>query len=117
MRTVERLMAAGDAVSGYVHQLRQAPKPVTLKDLQVIAKIGDAPRRYGVIEALAAGRAKSAAEAVVQLKGARPPRDAAQASLEALLKTWDRAPMAAKRSFLDEVEPEVRRILGYMGAS
>jgi len=115
VRQVNKIMAAGDAVAGHAHQLRRAPKPVTLKDLQAIARIRVAPDRYAVIDALAEGRAKSATDAIAQLKGPKPPRDPVSAAHEALLAAWSRAPMAAKRSFVDEAEAELRQLLADLG--
>lgn len=116
VRQVNKIMAAGDAVAGHAHQLRRAPKPVTLKDLQAIGRIRVAPDRYAVIDALSEGRAKSAAEAVAQLKGPKPARDPNSAAQEKIAVVWSRAPMAAKRAFAADHADELRRLLSELEA-
>lgn len=106
-RHVRRLIAAGAALQpGHVEQLRQSARPVSLADLQVIAK-ADPDQRVEIVGAIADGKAKSAAEAFSGLKArARgvevPVKDPVEEAFAALSKTWSRAPVAAKRRFLDE---------------
>lgn len=106
-RHVRRLIAAGAALQpGHVEQLRQSARPVSLADLQVIAK-ADPDQRVEIVGAIAEGKAKSAAEAFSGLKArARgvevPVKDPVEEAFAALSKTWSRAPVAAKRRFLDE---------------
>lgn len=103
-RHVRRLVEAGERISGHAHQLRRAPRPVTLKDLGEIAKLTDPVDRYDVIGALAEGRAKSAAEAVRLARGGAPdtPKDPVEEGFKGLLNAWSRAPAAARRRFVDE---------------
>lgn len=106
-RHVRRLIAAGAALQpDHVEQLRQSARPVSLADLQVIAK-ADPDQRVEIVGAIADGKAKSAAEAFSGLKArARgvevPVKDPVEEAFAALSKTWTRAPVAAKRRFLDE---------------
>ena len=113
-RHVRRLVAAGARLgSDEVAKLRQAPRQVTLKDLQDIAKIKAAPDRYDVVAALAEGRAKTASAALKALQAPveTPEKSPADEQLSALLKAWDRAGMAALRRFVaerfDALEPLV----------
>ncbi|MDQ1847694.1 ParB N-terminal domain-containing protein [Gemmobacter fulvus] len=63
-RQVYKIAAAGSSLDwDEVAQLRSAPRPVTLKDLGEIAKIGEPSERSGVVQRLATGEARSAAEA------------------------------------------------------
>ena len=102
-RHVERMIAAGAKLGGdEVARLRQAPRQVTLKDLQDISRIANPVDRYGVVEALAAGSAKSASAA---LKARRAPTEAVEADpleeqFKALSKAWSRAGAAARRRFV-----------------
>ncbi len=63
-RQVRKIVAAGAKLDPRdVSLLRKAPRAVTLKDLVEISKIGETVERYDVVQALAEGRARSAAEA------------------------------------------------------
>lgn len=117
VRQVYKIMAAGEKLGpDEVRKLRAAPKPVTLSDLQVIAKIGPAPERYAVVTALAEGQAPSAAKALAQFKDAKPARDPNSAAQEKIAAVWSRAPMAAKRAFAADHADELRRLLAELEA-
>ncbi|UXU74331.1 MULTISPECIES: ParB/RepB/Spo0J family partition protein [unclassified Paracoccus (in: a-proteobacteria)] len=117
-RQVRKIVAAGSRLGpDEVARLRSAPRPVTLKDLQVIARIGNAAERYEVVALLSQGAARSAAEARQQWKIAQPgyegpfPVDEATAAYNELTNRFSRAPMAAKRRFLEQCWPEMLRIM------
>lgn len=106
-RHVRRMIAAGSKlVPDQVRALRQAPRPVSLKDLTDIAKIVEPADRYSVVERLAAGHAKSAADALRSLrveKGVKaPPKSPEDQQLLALLSAWSRAGRAVRRRFVEE---------------
>lgn len=106
VRHVQRLIAAGTRLGpDEIAQLRAAPRQVTLKDLQDIARIKGAPDRYGVVAALSEGRAKSASAAFKALKGPveAPVQNPADEQFLALKKAWDRAGAAARRRFVEEL--------------
>lgn len=106
-RHVRRLIAAGAALQpAHVERLRQAERAVSLADLQVIAK-ADPGQRVEIVDAIAEGTARSAAEAFSGLKARARGVEAAikdpvEEAFSALSKTWSRAPVAAKRRFLAE---------------
>ncbi|MFN3973440.1 MAG: ParB N-terminal domain-containing protein [Gemmobacter sp.] len=112
-RQVYKIAAAGSRMRpDQAAMLRAAPRPVTLKDLIDIAKLADTGERYAVIDALAEGRAKSAAEARRVFRAARDgtepqPKDPVEEAFKALSTAWARAPMAAKKRFLLERAREV----------
>lgn len=114
-RHVRRMIAAGSALApDQVRALRQAPRQVTLADLMEIAKIGVATDRYSVVERLASGRAKSAAEARRQL--AEPAaetgeKDPVEDAFQGLVKLWERVPMAARRRFASEYAADLEALL------
>lgn len=116
-RHVRRLVAAGSKLSPRdVQLLRSAPQGVTLKDLSDLSKVGDAPARYDVVEAFAAGRAKKISEAIkaraARDAGIEPTvKDPVEDALKALASAWARAPMAAKRRFLDDHADEIAGII------
>ena len=116
-RHVRRLVAAGSRLSPRdVQLLRSAPQGVTLKDLSDLSKVGDAPARYDVVEAFAAGRAKKISEAIkaraARDAGIEPTvKDPVEDALKALASAWARAPMAAKRRFLDDHADEIAGII------
>lgn len=105
-RSVERMVAAGSRLGpDEVGKLRAAPKPVSLKDLQTIAKIGSAPDRYAVVDALAEGRAKSAAAALKAVKQGpeTPVKGPDDAKFLVLLSAWSRASAKARRQLVSAV--------------
>lgn len=107
-RHVRRLVAAGTRLGpDEIARLRAAPKPVTLADLQTIAKIGAATDRYEVVDALAEGTAKNAAAALKALKSPSQPvlKDPVEEQFIALMKLWARTGGIARRRFLDEITP------------
>ncbi len=68
-RTVFRLLAAGQALGPReIQELRDAPKKVSLSDLQEIAKCGSPTDRYDICRALGDGSAKSAKEVLARKK-------------------------------------------------
>lgn len=107
-RHINRLIAAGSKLDPRdLSLLRKAPKPVTLKDLGEIAKIGQPTERYEVVDALAQGLAKSAADARRQWRVKQgvsaPVQDPVETQYLTLLKAWQRAGAPARRRFLDEI--------------
>lgn len=111
-RHVRRMITAGSKLApDQVRALRQAPKAVTLKDLTEIAKITSPTDRYSVVERLAAGRAKSASDALrsIRIEGGlqAPAKDAVEEQFIALMKAWTRAGAAARKRFLLEQRAEV----------
>lgn len=115
-RHVERMVAAGTALSAdEAQQLREAKKPITLKDLQVIAKVKPA-ERHEIVAQLVVGEAKSAADALkrhLQTTGQAPVKidlDPVEAAFKALREAWSRAPKAAKRRFVADTFPEMEAL-------
>lgn len=104
-RHVRRLVEAGQKLGADSARLRNIPRPVTLKDLIEISKVGQPVERYAIVDALREGKAKSAAEArrlwaAEQRGDATLVKDPVEAAFIALSKAWARAPMAAKKRFL-----------------
>lgn len=123
VRQVQKIIAAGEKLDVRdIQQLRAAPKPVSLNDLQVIAKIGGTVERYDVVAALAGGTAKSAAEArrawAMARDGREPaPKDPVEDGFKALSTLWSRAPMAARRRFVEDHAAALRALLPDEGAA
>lgn len=115
-RHVRRMISAGSALHpDQVRALRQAPRPITLKDLTEIAKITQPTERYAVVDRLAAGRAKSAADALRSLRaesaGEAPVKDPAEEQFLALMKVWTRAGSTARKRLIAAAEDDIRAIL------
>jgi ParB family chromosome partitioning protein len=116
-RHVRRLVAAGSRLSAKdIQLLRSAPQGVSLKDLSDLSKLGDAVSRYDVVEAFSAGRAKKISEAIkaraAREAGIEPTlKDPVEEAFKALSSIWARAPMAAKRRFLEERADEIAQII------
>ena len=104
-RQVRKIVAAGERLQPPdVQALRRAPRPVTLKDLTVIAKIESAPERYHVVGELGGGQARSAAEArrswAGRQGGAIAHKDPVEEDFKVLRTAWLRASKAARRRFI-----------------
>lgn len=114
-RHIRRLVHAGSRLGpDEIAKLRAAPRQVTLKDLQDIAKIKAAPDRYGVVDALSEGRAKNAAAALKALKPAAETalKDPVEDEYRDIKSVWERSGAAARRRFADEFGVELARLLG-----
>ncbi len=117
-RMVYRLLAAGTALGpDEIGRLRNAPRKVTLADLQIIAKCGNPVDRYNIVDGLAEGTAKSAKE-VMNRKAEPAPvvRDPADEALKRLRDLWSRAPREAKKRFVRDFRKEVAELLGKPGS-
>lgn len=106
-RHVRRLVEAGTKLGIDSARLRHCPRPVTLKDLMEISKVGSPTERYAVIDALREGRARSAGEArrvwAAKEKGlVACAKDPVEDGFNALMKAWSRAPLAARKRWLFE---------------
>lgn len=104
-RHVRRLVEAGEKLGVDSARLRNIPRQITLKDLIEISKIGEAPERHAIVDALIHGKAKSAADArriwaAAECGAEAPVKDPIEEAFIALSKAWARAPMAAKKRFL-----------------
>ncbi len=113
-RTIRRLVAAARTLGPReIKELRDAPKRVSLSDLQEIAKCGDPTDRYEICRALGDGTAKSAKEVLARKK---TPGSAAKGPVEtALGKLGDafaRAPKEARRRFVGDHRDELLELLG-----
>lgn len=101
-RSIERLVEVGSKLgAGEIEQLRNAPQKVTLSDLQVIAKSGEASTRAEICAALGNGTAKKAKEVLDRRKA---PGAAVQSPIEqqiAKLKdAFARAQKSARKEFV-----------------
>jgi ParB family chromosome partitioning protein len=114
-RHVRRMVAAGSRLNPKeVGQLRRAPRPVTLKDLDTIGRIESAVERYRVVDLLSNGQVKSASEARNRIR-AEEKGEAVEGVVEegkdpafnALMTAWKRAGAAARKRFLLEMRQEV----------
>ncbi|TRD18367.1 ParB/RepB/Spo0J family partition protein [Palleronia caenipelagi] len=114
-RHVRRMVSAGARItSDEARHLRQAPRPVTLADLQTIGGIPDDDRRAEVIRRMAVGEAKNASDALNAMKA-----EALGAMIETpddimfrkLAGNWRRAGMRAKRRFVAQELTELARLV------
>lgn len=113
-RHVRRLIAAGEALEALdIDQLRASEKPITLSDLQTLAKIPEPSDRSAVCSALAGGAAKNAAGALRALKA--QPGDAVRSDSDLkfrkLADAWARCGKPARRRFAEEHADELRALL------
>jgi ParB family transcriptional regulator, chromosome partitioning protein len=118
-RQVQRIVRAGRALMpDQAQALEAAPKRVTMDDLYVISKIGEAGERSFVIDTLARGGAPKAAAARKLWKAeqgmAPEPLTNTDQTLMRLMDAWRRAPKIARRRFLEEKGGEVQALLDEM---
>jgi len=105
-RHVQRLVRAGEVLDGRdVQLLRGAPRRPGVVDLMEIAKIDNSGERIEVVSALSEGRARKAAEARAlyraRIHGAPAPKDPVEEAFNRLRNTFERAPKAARRRFVE----------------
>ncbi|MEO0917401.1 MAG: ParB N-terminal domain-containing protein [Pseudomonadota bacterium] len=108
-RQVRKIIAAGEGLtSDQIRWLREAPKPVTLADLQALSKVDD-ENRSAVCIKLTNGDAKSVADAVKRLRAPSetPVKDPVETAFKALREAWSRAPKAARKRFLSHEAADI----------
>jgi ParB family transcriptional regulator, chromosome partitioning protein len=116
IRQVQKIIAAGEKLDrNDLTLLRSSPNAVTLKDLEAISKIGDEGQRARIIARMAAGDAKSVKDAcrfivAEELGQPHPVKDPVEEAFKALSAAWVRAPMAAKRRFVDEHREAIAQV-------
>lgn len=116
-RHVRRMIAVGSRLDRVdLQKLRAAPKPVTLADLQVIAKAAFAEEHSHIVDALGSGQAKSAGAAraafIARSKGIQPSvKDPVDEGFKSLSALWSRMPKAAKRRFAEDHAEELSRLI------
>jgi ParB family transcriptional regulator, chromosome partitioning protein len=103
-RSVFRLLAAGQALGAQeIDRLRDAPKKVTLADLQIIAKCSTPEDRFEICKELGNGDAKSAKEVMNRRKAAGASvKDPAKADLMRLKDAFQRASAKVRQQFVQE---------------
>lgn len=111
-RHVERLVAVGEKLDDdALILLRTAQRPVRLADLQAIAKVPNAQTRRAAVERFAGGEAGSISDALKQLRPMAPDRSDSDRALDALITAWSKAPMRAKRGFVETVAKDLAALL------
>lgn len=116
-RHIRRLVQVGGALTPeHVAALRGAPRPVSLADLQAIAKIGEVGERDWVVARMVAGEAKNAAAARrdwkrIEQGALDAPANRSDREYNALMKSWAHAGKAARKQFLDIAFKDVSRLL------
>ncbi|AZV78739.1 chromosome partitioning protein ParB [Parasedimentitalea marina] len=113
-RTIRRLVAAGRSLGPReIQELRDAPKRVSLSDLQTIAKCGSTTDRYDICRALGDGTAKSAKEVLARKKApGATVKDPVEKAHGKISDAYTRAPKEARRRFADEHRDELLELLG-----
>jgi len=110
-RKVHKLVAAGEALDPVAAEaIRSAPRVASLNDLLAFAR-AEPFQRLDAAMAFGQGKVRTIAKALKQTSAAPAPGTVQQQELNALLKAWDRATLAVRRSFLaerfDDVSPLV----------
>ncbi len=106
---IRRFLVIGNALSPHdITQLSSSEHPVKMKDLMALAKISAPIVRADVVGKLASGEVKSVADAltILEPKNAKLAADPIDEAYQKLLTLWKRAPIPAKRRFVDELETE-----------
>lgn len=105
-RQVRRIVAAGEAIDDTeADALRLCGKPVTLADLQALAKIGDPDERRSVLWTFRNSSLPTIKKAIAfkKAEGAEPKttvEDPVEEAFKDLLTRWRRAPKEARRRFV-----------------
>lgn len=101
---VRKVIAAGRVLSRDERErLQTVPHRIAINEIVKLGKIGDSAIRAKAVAALADGKSVAAAvRAVGDEDGKLPAKDPVEEGFQALMKAWERAPMAAKKRFLLE---------------
>ena len=116
-RRARQILAVGERLTvEEAKLLAGAAKPIAMEHLADMAKIGDPGERRFVVEALAQGSAKRTNEARKLWKAREggiesPVKDPVAEAFKALQSAWSRAPMAAKRQFIDDNFSDLENLL------
>ena len=116
-RHARRILAVGERLSAEEISLLDTPaRRIALGDLLVLSKIGEPEERAEVVGALVNAVPTSANKSWAAIKtrkaGIKPVvKDAVDDAFRALSALWSRAPKAAKRRFVDTLEPELSNLL------
>lgn len=106
-RQIRKIAAAGEKLGNdEIDLLRGSDRPVTLKDLTEISKIGEDADRKAVVMRLSSGKVKTAAEARRALASSDTsalPKDPVEEAFKDLFARWKRAPVAARRRLVSEI--------------
>lgn len=117
VRQVQKVIAAGERLNAAnIAGLRQCTRPMTFKDVETIAKIGEPSERDAVIFRFSVGNAKSIGEARRSLAAENSgveviAKDPVDEVFKALSTIWARAPKAAKRRFAEDHGTELLALL------
>lgn len=103
-RQAFKMLAVGERLTAdEVAALDAADIHLGLNDLAALAKISEPDERAAVVERLAAqkgrGTARARKEYAAEQGKAAPLKDPVEEAFKALVKAWDRAPLAAKKRF------------------
>lgn len=114
-RNIRRLVSAGSRLTGPDYTaLRSAPKPVTLKDLTVIAK-ADPTDRYEIVRMLGEGAARNAMDASRKIAAAGRPDPALQDPVERgairLLNAFSAQKKAVQKRFVRMARPQLEALM------
>ena len=115
MRQVQRVIAAGRALTADERKrLQSVPYKIAISEIEKLGKIGEDGLRARAVGSLLAG--KRVADALRAEKAGAKDAEAAddakvEAAFKALSTAWNRAPMAARRRFVDGFIPEIDALL------
>ncbi len=114
-RHAQRFLAAGEGLEvAEAQQIELSGRRIPVLELQAFAKVGEPDERAFCIAELLEGKSvASARKGWAATRAGVPPtlKDPVEEAFLVLQKLWGRAPLAAKRRFLETVEPEVSRMI------
>lgn len=108
-RKIFKLIEIGGTIDkATAARLHSAPNRTTLTDLLAFAK-ADPDRRDAAIAAFASGEVKKLSQAL-RVRRDAPVKDPVEAAFQKLREAWMRAPLAARRRFLDDQREAIAHI-------
>lgn len=115
MRQVQRVIAAGRALTADERKrLQSVPYKIAISEIEKLGKIGEDGLRARAVGSLLAG--KRVADALRAEKAGAKDAEAAddakvEAAFKALSTAWNRAPMAARRRFVEGIRAGIDALL------
>jgi len=115
-RKIRMTISAADRLTkDEARWLQNAPTKVTEQDLIALGKESDARKRSQAIIAFTNGEGKSVKAALAARAGNTPVKDPVNEAHRGLLNAFRRAPMEAKRRFVQDMDEELRGLMSGQG--
>lgn len=109
-RHIERFVQIGAALSPWeIEGLSSLEKPISLKDLMILAKVEEDHIRVDLVDHLKHAKIRNVAAQLALMQGgkAKPEVDPVEAAYRRLMTEWKRSGAVARRRFIADMQSEI----------